>query len=450
MTQDPQHILVNTLKRLLRRNSRPHLRKIVNRAHPVDLARAFPALSLPQQQNLFGLIRNPESQGILLTELDRDVLQTFTAALPLPNLIHIMERLPEDDVADLVGQLPEDTGQALLKGMKRQQSKDIGDLLRYDEDSAGGIMVPGFIALPESTTVRDAIRQLQKAHSDVEMTFYLYVIGAHERLAGVCSLRELVTAKPEIPLSAIMTREIFTVQADTDQEDVARMVARYDLLAIPVVDTEQRMLGVVTVDDVIDIIREEATEDILKMAGAGDDFVETKSVLSSIRIRLPWLLASCAGGVAATFIIGYFEPTLERLIYLTAFIPVIMGMGGNIGTQSATIVVRGLAMERIQTQRLAPVVLKETAVGGILGFVYGALLGAVAHAGYALWRLGLVVALAVIFTMTLAAGIGALLPMSFARFKIDPAVATGPFVTSAIDILSLTLYFALANLFFSF
>ena len=448
MSQDPQQILVNTLKRLLRRNAQPHLRKIVNRAHPVDLARAFPALRLPQQQFLFALIDAPQNQGILLTELDRDMLQTFVADMPLPRLIQILETLPEDDVADLVGHLPAEMGQALLNGMQRRQSEEIGELLRYDEDSAGGIMVPGFIALPETTTVHEAIRQLQKEYSDVEMTFYLYVRDADERLSGVCSLRELVTAKPDTPLSAIMTQEIFTVRPDTDQEEVARMVARYDLLAIPVVDAERRMLGVVTVDDVIDILREEATEDILKMAGAGDDFVETKSVLSSIRIRLPWLLASCAGGVAATMIIGYFEPTLERLIYLAAFIPVIMGMGGNIGTQSATIVVRGLATECIQAQRLTPVVLKETAVGGILGFVYGALLGAVAHVGYAMWKLGLVVGLAVVFTMTLAAAVGALLPMSFARFKIDPAVATGPFVTSAIDIMSLTLYFGLANLLF--
>jgi magnesium transporter len=204
-------------------------------------------------------------------------------------------------------------------------------------------------------------------------------------------------------------------------------------------------VGIVTVDDIIDIVRDEATEDILKMAGAGEDFIETKSIFSSIRIRLPWLLASCGGGVAATLIIGIFDATLQELIFLAAFIPVIMGMGGNIGTQSATIVVRGLATDRIHAHQLGAVVLKEMAVGFLLGFVYGLLLGVVAHIGYQLWLLGLLVALAVVFTMTMAAVVGSLLPMVFVRLRVDPAVATGPFVTTAIDILSITFYFYMAR-----
>jgi magnesium transporter len=258
-------------------------------------------------------------------------------------------------------------------------------------------------------------------------------------------LRELVTAKAETPLSAIVNRDTFSVSTETDQEEVARIVSRYDLLAIPVVDSDGCMVGIVTVDDVIDIVRDEATEDILKMAGAGEDFVETKSIASSIRIRLPWLLASCGGGVAATLIIGYFDATLQELIFLAAFIPVIMGMGGNIGTQSATIVVRGLATDRLQAHQLGAVVLKEMAVGFLLGFSYGLLLGVVAHIGYQLWLLGLLVALAVVFTMTMAAMVGSLLPMIFDRMRIDPAVATGPFVTTAIDILSITFYFYMAR-----
>ncbi|MDJ0876325.1 MAG: magnesium transporter [Desulfobacterales bacterium] len=438
-------ILAKTIKRLLRRRSFRHLRKIANRAQPVDLARTFAALTLNEQLNLYDLINAPAARGTLLAKLDPNDLQPFAAAIPLDELITVSEQIPADDLADLVEQLPPEIARQVLEGLQKESSEEVGDLLQYDRKSAGGIMATDFLALPERTTVREAIQRIQQEHQNVETTFYLYVTGEHQRLRGVCSLRELVMARADTVLSAIMTRETFSVSTDTDQEEVARIVSRYDLLAVPVVDADQRVVGIVTVDDVIDIIRDEATEDILKMAGAGQDFVETKSIFSSIRIRLPWLLATCGGGVAATLIIGHFESTLEQLIFLAAFIPVIMGMGGNIGTQSATIVVRGLATESIQIHRLGHVLVKETAVGFLLGFIYGVLLGAVAHIGYQMWQLGLLVALAVVFTMTMAAVVGALLPMTFARFKIDPAVATGPFVTTSIDILSISFYFYLAR-----
>jgi magnesium transporter len=445
MTLEKNKILSRTVKRLLRRKSHSHLGKIVNRTHPVDLARIFAGLRLSEQLTLFGLIEDRASRGTLLTKLDKDDLRHFASGVPLPDLIAVLELLPADDLADLVEYLPDDTGRLVLAGLQKASSEEVGDLLQYDRKTAGGIMAKEFFALPESTSVRDAITRIQEEHAHVETAFYLYITDQRQQLRGVCSLRDLVTANPVAALSAIMTRETFSVATDTDQEEVARIVSHYDLLAVPVVDDDNRVVGIVTVDDVIDIIRDEATEDILKMAGAGVDFVETKSILSSIRIRLPWLLATCGGGIAATLIIGHFESTLEKLIYLAAFIPVIMGMGGNIGTQSATIVVRGLATESIQLHRLGAVVLKETAVGFLLGFVYGMLLGALAHIGYQMWQLGLLVALAVVFTMTMAATVGALLPMTFARLKIDPAVATGPFVTTSIDILSISFYFCLAR-----
>jgi magnesium transporter len=444
-TPDSGDLLTKTIKRLLRRRSYSHLRKIVNRAHPVDLARVFRSLRLAEQLTLFNLMNYPAGRGTLLTKLDEDDLRQFTAALPLADLIAVVEQIPADDLADLVDYLPEDIGRQVLAGIQKESSEEVGDLLQYDRESAGGIMATDFLTLPETATVREAIARIRQEHQNVETTFYLYVTDEEQRLCGVCSLRALVTAKPDTALSALITRDIFAVQTDTDQEEVAHIVSRYDLLAVPVVDADRRVVGIVTVDDVIDIIRDEATEDILKMAGVGEDYIETKSILSSIRIRLPWLLATCGGGVAATLIIGHFESTLEQLIFLAAFIPVIMGMGGNIGTQSATIVVRGLATESIQMHRLGKVVLKETAVGFLLGFVYGVLLGAVAHLGYQMWQLGVLVALAVVFTMTMAAVVGALLPMSFARLKIDPAVATGPFVTTSIDILSISFYFYLAR-----
>lgn len=448
MAQEPKKIVVDTLRRLLNRNATASLSKIVNKTHPADLARAFHSLSHAQQATLFNLIDDREKQGMLMTKIDTDDLRAIVESTDKDELISILEQIPPDDVADLVGRLPEKIGQGILEGMNQENSDEVGELLQYDDQSAGGIMVPDFISLPEETTAKAAISYIQKEYHNVEMTFYLYVIDSREHLVGVCSLRELVTVAPETPLSRFMTTDIHFVYVDSDQEKVARIVARYDLLAVPVIDHNRKLLGIVTVDDVIDIIRDEATEDILKMVGAGDNFVETKSIFKSTKTRLPWLFASCMGGVLATFIIGHFKSTLEQLVFLAAFIPVIMGMGGNVGTQSSTIVVRGLATDRIQLQNMGRVILKEVAVGGILGSVYGLFLGIVAQLGYQMWRLAVVVGTAVVFTMLLATLLGSLLPMMFARFRIDPAVATGPFVTTAIDIMSIFLYFSFAKFLF--
>ena len=448
MTAQSKNIVVDALRRLLNRNATASLRKIVNKTHPADLARAFHSLSHAQQTTLFNLIDDREKQGMLITKIDTDDLQAIVESTDKKVFISILEQIPPDDVADLLGRLPEEIGQRILEGLNKESSEEIGELLQYDDESAGGIMVPEFISLPEETTAKAAISYIQKEHHNVEMTFYLYVVDSRDKLVGVCSLRELVTVAPETPLSGFMTTDLHFVYVDSDQEKVARIVARYDLLAVPVIDHDRKLLGIVTVDDVIDIIRDEATEDILKMAGAGDSFVETKSIFRSVKIRLPWLFASCMGGVLATFIIGHFESTLEQLVFLAAFIPVIMGMGGNVGTQSSTIVVRGLATDRIQLQNMGRVILKEIAIGGILGSVYGLLLGIVAHVGYQMWRLAVVVGTAVVFTMLLATFVGSMLPMMFARFRIDPAVATGPFVTTAIDIMSIFLYFSFAKFLF--
>jgi magnesium transporter len=278
------------------------------------------------------------------------------------------------------------------------------------------------------------------------MPFYIYVVDANGHLVGVSSLRQLVVEPPTRQLKDFMARDVISVTTDMDQEEVARIVARYDFLAVPVVDQDEKMVGIVTVDDIIDVIREEATEDILKMAGVGEEFVETKSIVRSTRIRLPWLFASFLGGIVAIFIIGYFEESLKQVSYLALFIPVIMGMGGNIGIQSSTIVVRGIATGRINIRHLWSVVSKELAIGIILGLFYGLILGTLVRFHYSLDALAISVAIGVLSSMAVAALVGSFMPMMFARMHIDPAVATGPFVTSSIDIISVLIYFQVATI----
>ena len=446
MPIDSNKILVDSVKRLLRRGAISHLAKIVNKAHGADLSVLFRSLSRDQQRKLFDMITDVEQKGIMFSELEEDIFQDLIEDMPVEVIVEILESMSADDVADIIGRLPEGRSQDILDKMKKAESEEVEDLLRYDDDTAGGIMVPDFIALKEDVTAKEAIESLQKEHSDVEMAFYLYVVDEYGKLVGVSSLRQLVVVAPETPLKEFMSTDVFSVQTDMDQEEVARIVARYDILAVPVVDDSNRLVGIVTVDDVIDILRKEATEDILKMAGVGEEFVETKSILKSTRIRLPWLFASCIGGLFAFFIIGKFESSILKYAYLAAFIPVIMGMGGNIGTQSSTIVVRGLATGRLNVRDIWSVVLKELSIGVILGLVYGALIGSVAQLRYSMMALAISVALAVISSMSVAALVGSLVPMAFARINIDPAVATGPFVTTAIDIISVFFYFKIATM----
>ena len=445
MQGDRNKILVDSIKRLLRRNALHNLKKIVEKTHAADLSRVFDFLTLPDQHKLFQMISDTEQKGVLFSEMEEDTFLAFVEGLELEEIVTILESMPSDDVADIVGRLPEDTADEILHLMQNEDSEEVEGLLRYEDDTAGGIMVPDFIALGEDITAREAIESLQTEHQDVEMPFYLYVVNEYGNLVGVISLRQLVVVPPRTPLKVFMTTDVFSVKTDMDQEEVARIVARYDILAVPVVDDTNKLVGIVTVDDVIDIFRREATEDMLKMAGVGEEFVETKSVLKSTRIRFPWLFASCIGGIVAFFVIGSFEASLKQFAYLAAFIPVIMGMGGNIGTQSSTIVVRGLATGRINIRELWSVVFKELTIGIILGVTYGLVIGVVAQLAFGKMALAISVCGAVLSSMSVAALVGSLVPMAFAKVNIDPAVATGPFVTTSIDVISVFFYFMIAT-----
>ena len=446
MQEDRNKILVDSIKRLLRRDAVSHLKKIVNKTHAADLSIIFRSLSLHDQHKLFHMIEDTEQKGVLLSELDENAFPDFVNALDIDDIVAILEQMPKDDVADLIVRFPKEKADTILEKMNQEGSEEVEGLLSYKKDTAGGIMVPDFIALSEDTTAKEAIESLQKEHQDVEMPFYLYVLNEQEKLLGVISLRQLVVVPPQTPLKKFMTSDIFYVNTDTDQEEVAKLVARYDILAVPVVDDKNRLVGIVTVDDVIDIFRMEATEDILKMAGLGEQFTETQSIFKSTKTRLPWLFASCIGGILALFIIKHFESNLSESIFLAPFIPVIMGMGGNIGTQSSTIVVRGIATGRYDFKDLQKVVSKELAIGSILGIIYGCMIASVAQLQYNTILLSVSVSVAVFTSMSVAAFIGSMFPMIFARMNIDPAVATGPFVTSTIDIVSIFCYFKITTL----
>ncbi|MBI9088215.1 MAG: magnesium transporter [Desulfobacterium sp.] len=450
MQKDRNEILVESIKRLLRRGATKHLQNIVRKTHAADLSIVFRELSPTSMLTLFHLIEDLDQKVVLFSELEETSFLDFVKVLEFKDMVQVFEQMPADDAAELLGRLDNDLADEILEKMKIEESLEVEHLMSYGEDTAGSIMMPDFIALKEEMGARDVIEALQNEYLDVEMPFYVYVIDSYGKLVGVSSLRQLVVVHPERPLKEFMATDIVSVKTYTDREDVAKLVARYDYLAVPVVDDDNRLVGIVTVDDVIDVISEEATGDILKMAGVGEDYIETQTVFRGMRIRLPWLFTSFLGGVGAFFIIGGFEESLAKFTYLAAFIPVIMGMGGNIGTQSSTIVVRGIATGKINTRDLWSVVSKELAIGVILGVIYGVFIGIVAkvrfHAEPLSLQLAFSVGLAVISSMSVAALVGSLVPMLFEKANIDPAVATGPFVTTSVDIVSVYCYFMIATM----
>jgi len=454
MQKEQIQILKVSIKRLLRRGASKQLLNIINKTHMADLSIVFQDLTLINQQKLFNLLEDPEEIGILFSKLDEAAFVEFVPNVNFDKLVTIFDHMPSDDAAELLGLLDEELSDKILSKMRKEESDNVEQIMSYDEDTAGSLMVKDYVALEEDVKAKEVIEALQNKYLDVEMPFYIYVIDDYGNLVGVSSLRQLVVESPDRPLKEFMATDIVSVKPYTDREEVARLVSRYDYLAVPVVDDDNQMLGIVTVDDVIDILHEAATEDMLKMAGVGEEYVETQTIIKGTRIRLPWLFASCLGGVAAFFIIGGFEDTLVRFAGLAAFIPVIMGMGGNIGTQSSTIVVRGIATGRIDVRDFSHVVSKELAVGCILGVIYGLLIGIVAKLTFITqpfsWALAGAVGLAILSSMSVAALVGSMVPLMLHRLNIDPAVATGPFVTTSIDIVSVYCYFKIAQFLLGF
>ena len=442
-------ILTVSLKRLLRRGATKALLNIIKKTHMADLCIAFKELPPDNQDKLFALIDDPEQIGLLFSGLDETLFLEFVKKVEPEKLAEVFNHMPSDDAASLLTLLDEELSDEILAKMQKEESDNVEQLMSYGEDTAGSLMVTDFIALEEEVRAKQVIEALQNKYLDVEMPFYIYVVDEYGKLVGVSSLRQLVVVHPDKPLKEFMAKDLVSVLPYTDREEVARLVSRYDYLAVPVVDDDNKIVGIVTVDDVIDILHEAADEDILKMAGVGEEYIETQTILRGTRIRLPWLFASFLGGVAAFFIIGGFEDNLAKFTSLAAFIPVIMGMGGNIGTQSSTIVVRGIATGRINLQDFSRVVLKELAVGLILGIVYGLFIGIIARLTFSTEAFALplafAVGLAIISSMSIAALVGSMVPLIFERLNIDPAVATGPFVTTSIDIVSVYCYFMIAS-----
>jgi magnesium transporter len=441
-------VLLDMVRRLNRRGATGHLLKLIEKTHPADMAWVSRHLNEDERQKIFNIIAQTKQVGEFLSELDDAIVITLVQQLTPQYLADIVSDMATDDAVDLLETIPAELADEVRKHMEQQDREEFEGLLKYHPETAGGLMSTDFMSLDEYLTVSEAIAIVQQKSEEMEMVFYLYITHGDGKLAGVISLRELLMNSPGMKLKNIMNPNVISVNTDTTQGEVAHVVSQYNFLAVPVVDSSYNLVGIVTVDDIIDVIREEATEEFLQMAGAGKDReILLKSTFENAMLRAPWLFASWLGGVMAMVIIGSFEEELAKVLALASFIPVVMGMGGNIATQSSTIIVRGIATGRVNMNALFRVVFKEMRVGIILGFIYGLFLGALSYFLHQeMQLLGLVVGIAIFCTMVMAATLGTLIPLVLKRFDFDAAIATGPFVTTAIDIVGVLMYFYSAKL----
>jgi magnesium transporter len=433
-------------RRLVRREAEPALRKLMSHHRPEDVAAVMSHMTWAEQRRLYAMIEDRDYKADLLSHLTEDSIVAITQEMTEDVVADLLDRMDPDDAADVVSLLPEEVRERVLDEMDEEEA--VEELLGYAADTAGGLMSSAFFSMPDVATCGAAVRELQKNSDDLSDVQYCYVVDRERRLVGVTSLRSLIVRPPATPLAQIMTRTPISVGPEVDQEEVARFVARYDLMSIPVCDAEGRILGIVTVDDVVDVIREEAAEDLLAMAGLSDapDPGEN-SVIDAVRLRAGWLLATLCGGVIGSEVVNGFSETLGQVAALAGFIPVIMGMGGNVGLQSATLAIRGLATGHVQLGGAMSFITSEVKAGVTIGVLYGTILALFGSVRYPETPLvGVAVGVSILAAMAGASLLGSGIPVALSRMGQDPAVATGPLVTTCIDLASILVYFNVARL----
>jgi magnesium transporter len=438
--------LIREVKGFIEEENQASLKRFIDDIRPADLADLIEHLNPHERIFIFKLLE-PEGAGEVLVEIEPHVQESILSDLDTQSISDIVEELDSDDAADLVGDLPADRAKEIIEAVGDEVSGELEKLLPYPEDTAGGIMALEFIAVKADAAVQNAIESIREKRKEVENLYYLWVVDDFERLVGVISLKDLVLEPPQRRISEIMNPEVISVDVHRDQEEVAQLVKKYNLVNMPVVDEYNRLIGRITHDDIIDVIEEEVDEDIALMAGVIDQEIAEESTMKISRARLPWLIAGLFGGLLAAAVISHFESSLKKILALSFFFPVVMAMGGNTGTQAATVVVRGLATGDISLVNIGKRVWLEIRVALINGVICGLLLGVIVGYWLSDYGLGAVVAFSLMLIVLNSGFIGALVPLTLKRLNIDPALATGPFVTTSNDILSLLIYLGLVTFF---
>ncbi len=442
-----RQLVSNQLALLLKQGNLQGAKALLVPVQPVDIAEAIEGLPESMQVIAFRLLVKEEAIAVY-ENLDSTVQQSLVEQFKQQEVRDIVDEMSPDDRARLFDELPAKVVRRLLEQLSPEERKTTALLLGYEEDTAGRIMTPEYISLKQSLTVSQTLERIRSLATASEIVYYLYVTDGFRRLVGIVSLRDLVLSSPEITLEEIMTKEIVSVNTKDDQEEVARVIQRYDLLAVPVVDNEQRLVGVVTVDDVIDILEQEATEDIYALGGVqsdGDNYFQT-NLITVARKRVMWLLVLLLTNTVTGTIIKSQVGLLEQMAILTAFIPLLTGTGGNVGAQSSTVVIRGLNTDDIKDLGAGQVILRELMAGALLGIALGLLATVWAYGLQGNWLVSISVGISLVAIAILASVAGSALPFVFRSFGLDPALMSAPFITTAVDVIGVLIYFSIAKM----
>ena len=435
MEETAQAQLTEAIRELLEGGREERLADVLAGAHPADVSRVIRELPLEDQVRVFRLL-TPQQAGAVLAELDDPILRELIGSLDEAEVSRALDRMPSDEVVNVVEELPKEQAEELLDLMEEEKAEEVQELLEYPERTAGRLMSPDFVAVPETVTVARAIEHIRKAKTG-DGAFYVYVVDDHDHLVGFVPLHRLITADPAAPIRTIRTEDVESVTVDTDQEEVARLVQRYNVIQIPVVDANRRLLGTIGVDDVIDVLREEATEDIQRLGGVGGDENVLDPPRSVLPKRLIWRLVNLATAIIAASVIGLFEKTIAHLAVLAVFMPIVASEGGIATTQTATVVVRGIALGDLTRSVLWRVLWKEMWLALATGAVSGFALATVAYA----WKGNLL--------LSLILGV-ALIPIALKAFRIDPAIASSVIITTFTDVCGFFSFLGLATLLIRF
>ena len=442
-----RQLICNKLSLLLEQGNLQEAKKILVSVQPVDIAEAIGGLSQSIQVIAFRLLSKEEAIAVY-EHLESTVQQSLLEQFKQQEVRDIVDRMSPDDRARLFDELPAKIVRRLLEQLSPEERQATALLLGYEEHTAGRIMTPEYISLKQSFTVSQTLEHIRTLATSSEIVYYLYVTDAFRHLVGIVSLRDLVLSHPDTTLGKIMVKDIVCVNTNDDQEEVAQTIQRYDLFAVPVVDKEQRLVGVVTVDDVIDIIQQEATEDIYALGGVqsdGENYFQT-DLLTVTRKRVAWLLILLLTNTVTGMIIKSHVALIEQMAILTAFIPLLTGTGGNVGAQSSTVVIRGLNTNDITDLGSKQVILRELIAGTLLGIILGTLATIWAYGVQGSWLVSISVGVSLVIIAILASIAGSALPFVFRTFGLDPALMSAPFITTIVDVLGVFIYFSIAKL----
>lgn len=420
----------------------------ITELHPVDIAEILDQVNLQEAQFIYHQL-NDEQASTVLVELEEDVREQFLASLSAKEIAYQLNNIDSDDAADIIQDLPEYRKQRVLSQLEDEEHLgEISMLLGYAEDTAGGLMATEFIVTNVNWTIERSLLELRLQAEETSYVYTIYVVNDQDQLLGTLSLKSFLYADNKTKIKNLYRKEPISVSVDTNAEEVAQLMEKYDLVAMPVVDSENRLVGRITIDDIVDVIKEEAEKDFQMASGISERVDDKDTVLVLTRARLPWLLVGLFGGILGSLVIGSFDEQLKVLPVLAFFIPLIGAMGGNVGVQSSAIIVQGIANNSLSLDSTSKKILKELGVALLNGTTLGILIFAYTLFTEADLRLSLTISTSLFSVIVFAGIFGTLIPLILHRRKIDPALATGPFITTLNDIIGQLIYFSIAWFFF--